>query len=347
VDDNYGEAFDVTATMGPACSDSNVIQNLIMVGVTSFRFPFAKETPAWQLKQAQLVRSIATQMNASVSTIMDLPGSQPRVKNDEEISVRRGDIIVLNVSGDALDARPNSHVFPVTNGALLLGSKPGDILVVGDGEQALLIEERLNTAIITRALLANQLKPNRGLTISGKESVSDCLSPLDVTYMEYLKSGAFDRVLVSFIKVSSDLDRLRSEIGKILAGSSIHPKIVGKIETKEAVENIDSILNSVDGILVGRGDLGLHLGIKDFFQAQEHVISVAIACGQYVQVGTHLLESAGEMWIPYRAELSDLSRLISAGVSGILLSAETTIGKDPVRTASIVRELVATYQPRR
>jgi pyruvate kinase len=342
------QTFDITATMGPSCSTEEIIGSMIGMGVTSFRFPFAKETPEWQVKQAFKVKEIAEKLGTRIDTIMDLPGSQPRTTNNSTIVVSAGDILALCFEPEreqVLETLPSEVLVGLSQGQKLADTHRGDILVVGDGELAFSIEKLDQQAIICKALLSGSLRPRRGVTIQGYSSIYNSLTESDIDCIKLLRTHQFDRVLLSFVNTRHDIQTVRSLVESLLEGGTWSPIISVKVETNQAIENIRDIVELADHIVVGRGDLALQTGILRFYEAQETAISTAIEMGKPVQVGTQLMESAGDNWLPYRAEISDTCALITKGISGILLSAETTIGKDPARVVGIISELAKRYHP--
>lgn len=336
--------FDIIVTMGPSIKDAEVIEELIRVGATGFRFPFAKETPQWQIDKAQRVRSVANRLKKEVQLIMDLPGSKPRTLNDNPMEFQKDERISIPLATELYsDTEGSSTVIPISETERFLSIRNGDTIVFGDGEIAFIVEKVTETHITARALIPGLLGTRRGLTIEKDASVYQSISEKDDEYILLNSEFKFDCIWVSFVKTSEEIEYVRNKLRQILREDSTSTRICAKIETREAVRNVEQIIKGVDCVLVARGDLALQTGLEDFYAAQEKIIKTAKSLAKPVIVGTQLLETVARYWTPNRAELSDVCAILSSGVNGLLLSAETTIGKDPIRTVTIAKKLADRY----
>lgn len=345
----YGhqQLFEIVATIGPSCKELMIIQDLINSGVTGFRFPFSKATPEWQTEMAHKVKQISDNLGKHVDLIMDLPGTKPRITNKNVIEISKDQIVQFVFTKQHI----SDHV--VNHANLILGvwnvpenflPQKEEIVLTGDGELAFEIQEILEDGIYAKSLTSGMLLPTRGFTIQGSDVINQFFSKEDEVFLSYFQDGDFNQLMVSFCRSEKDIEFIREKIGNVLSNSNRMPKIFAKIETEDAVRNLEEIVKVVDRVLVARGDLALQTGLCDFFEAQEKIINTTIKAKKPVIVGTQLLESAGNGWIPYRAELSDVSRLLSIGINGILLSAETSISKNPTRVVDILQQLIKKYR---
>jgi pyruvate kinase len=333
--------FEIIATMGPAISDISVIERLISAGVSGFRFPFAKETPQWQLDRAAAVRGVANSIGISVQLMMDIPGSQPRLQTDTPLLVNIGDEILL-VTRSLSPVTSAAIAVTVTGDPWFAYLQRGSILLTGDGDLAFEITAVSADRVSLKALLSGIVPQRAKVTVLGGASVSACLTVRDRELLALNSQMTFDSIMVSFVNTAQDIHDVRGILARLLPTSKPKPSICAKIETSEAVANIYSIVEAADYVLVARGDLAMHTGL-DFYAAQDTIINTSKRLHKPVYVGTQLLESAASRWIPHRAELSDLSALLTEGISGILLSAETTISSDPLRIVEVVKSLSLRY----
>jgi Pyruvate kinase len=334
--------FEIIATMGPSSSSVQIINGLIEHGVTAFRFPFSKETPQWQVKQAKTVKSVASGLNKNVKVIMDLPGNQPRTLNREAIHLLENDKVYFIYGSKELVSEEKHLIINIDTSEALGEIKVGSIIVAGDGEIAFQVTETGSGYYKAVSLLSGCLKQMRGLTVEGRGGAFESFSFKDREYLMYNKELLFDKILVSFVDRSKEVNEIRDYLHSIL-GSSVYPEIVSKIETVDAIKNIEDIIRVSDQLLIGRGDLALQSGIKDFYRYQMNAISMARKHNKPVYIGTQLMESADTNWTPYRAELSDICHLISSGIHGVMLSAETTVSQNPVKIVSLISKLFEEY----
>ncbi len=334
--------FEIIATMGPSCASEQIISCLIKHGVTAFRFPFSKETPRWQVNQAITVKKIASDMNKNVNVIMDLPGNQPRTLNQEPIHLEENDNVYFVYEPIEPINEKKDMIIHIDACKDLGEIQDGSIVVAGDGEIAFQVIETGRGYYKAVSLLTGCLKQKRGLTVEGGRGAYDSFSFKDKEYLTYNKEFLFDKILVSFVNRSKEVNEIREYLHSML-NSSVYPEIVSKIETVEAIKNIEDIIGGSDQLLIGRGDLALQSGAKDFYRYQIDAISMARKHNKPVYIGTQLMESADTNWTPYRAELSDICHLISSGIDGVLLSAETTVSRNPVKIVDLISKLFEEY----
>ena len=190
-----------------------------------------------------------------------------------------------------------------------------------------------------------RLGPCRGLTIQGEHSNFTTLTKQDQQSLALLADGAFTSVMLSFVESADTIHSVRRMIGAIVGRDRPPLEIIAKIETLTGVRCIAEICTAADRILLGRGDLLLSVGPIEFFSAAEAVIRAVTAAGKPLIVGTQLLNSMSDDWLPNRSELSHLSRLIANGVDGFLLSFETSAGRNPYGSIELIQALHRKYFP--
>ena len=325
---------ELIVTIGPSTQDEATLEQLLDLGVGQFRFAASKLTFDALRQQAERVCMVASRCGRNVQTWLDLPGTKPRLD--------------IAATGTVLAAGSHLHI-AFGEGAKqanlrVLGMDmdqmqivPGDVLVIGDGEQALETIALQDGGIDTVVLAGGKLGKAKGIAVVGKPVRHASLSPADVAILEQLAGNPFTGVIISFCETAADIHVVRD----LLTNGSM--RLIAKIETVAGAHNTRAIAAIADVVLLGRGDLLVDSGPIEFHACCEQILAQAHAVGKPVYVGTQLLPSLSTMWLPHRSELSCLSQLIADGVDGLMLANETSTGNAPLRTVAILGELIRRY----
>ncbi|MCT2582272.1 pyruvate kinase [Actinophytocola gossypii] len=337
----------VVATVGPACSSREVLGDLLKAGVDVFRFT-ASKTPVAQLAAlAEVVRELAADLGLPVELVLDLPGAKPRLTNDAYLDLAGVTELVLR-----FDAGPSDLTGPVPRlGVSGLGPgdpRPsvGDLVVIGDGEDALRIVEHAAGSCRAVPLTTGVIGIRRGLSFPGARDAGGAqeFTPYDLAGLRAMAGTPFDAVVISFAESADLVDRARAVLSEGVREGPL-PSVVAKVETATGAASADEVARAADGILLGRGDLLLDTGPVEFHAACRRVLDAARAIGCPVLVGTQLLTSLAAGWLPHRSELATVSGLLAEGVAGLMLSEETAGATDPVRAVTLLTGLRDRYAP--
>ena len=328
--------FDIVGTFSKMCDDREIIMDLVQGGITGFRFSFSKDTPAYHFNKAKEVIEIANNFGKEIEVIMDLPGIKPRIMC-KELEVHK-DRIYEFTSNQEADGLFVTHYYDISNIEI------GDIIITGDGELSFRVNETHESGFSGKAILSGILTNKRGITIEGKIKKARYLTEEE---KEFIKLNAenemiFNKIYYSFTDSSRCIHEVNDFCKEI--DDDYIPEMVPKIETISGVENLADILRSCNEILIGRGDLGIQSGLVNFYQYQQLAIRISKQYNKKTVIGTQLFEKATREWLPYRAEISDLSHLLSIGIDGILLEADTIAAKNPSRGMESILRLVEHYR---
>lgn len=332
----------VTVTVGPAIAAPEILGELMRREVSAFRFSGSKYTVAELNAMAVTVADAAYAAGRSVDLLLDLPGSKTRLTNDGGFPLKGADRVRV-----AFGPAPARRDLPLPEigmtgpplGALI---EVGDVLVLGDGENALRVEACFADHCIAIPLTTGELGRRKGVRIQGKRQAYQSLRPQDETVLQSFGEMAFTGVIVSFVEHAGVVERVRSLIGEGGSAGS-RPAVIAKVETRVGAQNAAAVAETADALLLGRGDLLLDAGEPDFYNLGEAVITAGQKAGRAVIVGTELLPSLSETWLPHRSELAYLCHLIDKDVDGLMLAKETTIGKQPLRTVDLINTLIRHY----
>ena len=318
----------INITVGPSVSDPATIRAGIEAGVRGFRVSAARNSPEKLGHWADLIRTAAAQARTEVQIHLDLPGPKTHLVTRHPVLLDRPVSIAY-----AADAQPDSDLY--LQGTMLTSLiAAGDVLIVGDGEDALLVERLTTGGCIVRPLTAGNLDGRFGVVKAQDGGASRGVGADVDPLLNVAASASYSAVLVSFTESADDVRRIRERT----------PLAVwAKIETAAGVASTQDIAVAADGVLLGRGDLLLDAGWVEYHAQEASALAQLRRLGKPFIVGTQLLTSLDGNWLPHRSELAYLSRLLEEGVGGVLLSDETIIGSQPLRAIETVRALIERY----
>jgi len=267
-----------------------------------------------------------------VGVLVDLPGPKIRTTPFPEggVSLVTGSTVVLSPHG--LAPRSTAEVIGVSLPELVETLQEGDRVALGDGGVALVCEERDGYSVKVRVIAGGKVQGRPGVTAPASRLSLTTPTPEDLQRLEVLLDEGIESVAVSFVRSAPDLEAVRA-----LTGTGVH--ICAKIETPEALEDIDNILRVTDTVMVARGDLGVRVALEDVPHIQKYLIRSAVAWGRPVITATQMLESMISSPVPTRAEVADVANAVFDGTSAVMLSGETAIGVDPVNAVATMARI--------
>ncbi len=311
----------IICTIGPATWDPNVMRALIENGMNCARVNGAFADPDELDKVAKLVRDVSNE----VSLMVDVKGPEVRMnKFATEKNIKPGDeIIIGNTEAD--------EIYPSNYKDLYTKLKPGQRLVIGDGDVELVLKQIEGDKMHCVVIYGKVLKPGKALNLPGAEIATEFLTEKDKINLEHSIKTGWDFVSASFVQTAESARKIREYITEICAkypGSQM--KLIAKIEDQQGFDNIDSILPEVDGVMIARGGLGVELGLERVPLVQRVLLKKCNEAGKPVISATQMLESMIENPRPTRAEASDVATSILLGSDCLMLSGESSAGKYPV-----------------
>jgi pyruvate kinase len=327
----------IVATLGPASSDDATITQLVEAGVDVFRLNFSHGNHLEYKDITLRVREISNTLNRPVSLLQDLQGPKIRIGR-----IAGGQIDLIPDQSLILTTRPvqgNSGSIPVDYNRLPEYVEKSSRILLDDGSIELVVEEITGTEIKTRVVIGGKLKSNKGINLPGTDVTLDVPTKKDISDLEFGLALGVDAVAQSFVKSSLDVENLRGQIQRI-APNQIDTPIIAKIERSTALDNLDQIVGSADGIMVARGDLGIEMSPEAVPIAQKMLISVANRHAKLVITATQMLESMINNPRPTRAETTDVANAIFDGTDAVMLSGETAVGNYPVRSVETMHKII-------
>jgi pyruvate kinase len=331
----------IVATIGPASDSLETLTSLIQAGVNVFRLNFSHGGHNSHRRTVEHIRQAAKGLDRNVAILQDLCGPKVRVgrmrDGGVELAAGQETLIVTH----EIEGTPEQ--FQTQYEALPGDVKPGNRILLDDGKLELAALETDGKAKIrARVVRGGLLKDHKGMNLPGVEVSCPSVTPKDIDDLRLGISLKVDFVALSFIRRPEDLRPVR----QILSYAGSAARVIAKIEKPEAIDRIDEIVKSADGIMVARGDLGIEMPIQRVPMLQKHLIRLANSQDRYVITATQMLESMTSNSIPTRAEVSDVANAIVDGSDAVMLSGETAAGFDPVgavRMMSSIAEVTEEY----
>ncbi|MCZ4313454.1 pyruvate kinase [Comamonadaceae bacterium G21597-S1] len=324
-------ATKIVATLGPASSDPDMLEQMIRAGVNVVRLNFSHGTAQDHVNRAQLVREAATRAGREVAIMADLQGPKIRVGKFAE-----GKVVLKAGAGFVLDA---SRTEPGDVDAVGLDYKSlprevraGDTLLLNDGLIVLTVDAIRGDAVHTTVKIGGELSNNKGINKLGGGLTAPALTAKDMDDIRTAMGLKADYVAVSFPKNATDMEMARQLCSVAAADMNHRPGLIAKIERAEAIPKLLEILLASDGIMVARGDLAVEVGNAAVPALQKRMIKLAREHDKVVITATQMMESMITNPVPTRAEVSDVANAVLDGTDAVMLSAETAAGKYPLET---------------
>lgn len=315
----------IVATLGPASETKKVVLEMAKAGMNVARINMSHGTYEEHVRRIQVVKEVREELDEPIAIMIDTRGPEIRLKtfeNDYAV-VKDGETFVIKHD----EVVGNSQMANVTCSDLYLRIKVGDVLLMCDGLVKMIVDNIENKDIYLKVLVGGVLSNSKSINVPNVYLDLPYLSDADKKDILFGIENDVDTIAASFVSTKEDLLSLRKFLFKN-NGNNID--IVAKIESAKSVENLDSILEATDGVMVARGDLGVEIPYEKLPYMQKVIIKKSREAGKRVITATEMLESMVNNPRPTRAETSDVANAVYDGTSAIMLSAESAIGKYPV-----------------
>ncbi len=323
----------IVATIGPATENKKTIEKMIKAGTNVFRLNFSHGNYEEHLNRIQLVRATAKKFEKPTAILQDLCGPKIRIGDfyKESIVLKNGQRFILTTKKCVGDEQ---RVF-INYKNLPKEIEKGAKIMLNDGKNELIVEKIAGDEIFCRILVGGEIKGRRGANFPGTSLKIGSLTFKDKKDIEFGVKYKVDFMAISFARAAADVLELKN----ILRKNNARILVVAKIETQEAIENIDEIIEAADGILVARGDLAVEGPLEHVPTLQKMIIKKSNAAGKPVITATQMLESMIKNPLPTRAEVNDVANAIIDGTDAVMLSEETTLGAYPVKAVEVMSRI--------
>ena len=323
----------IVATLGPACSNPEVLARMLAAGVDVVRLNFSHGAGSDHVERARLVRDVARAQGREVAIMADLQGPKIRIGRFAEgkVELAPGARFILDAECALGDATRVGLDYP----ELVHDVGPGSVLLLDDGLIKLDVETVEGSRIVTRVVLGGTLSNNKGINRMGGGLSAPALTPKDMEDMKTAAQLEADYLAVSFPKSKEDMYMAR----QLMRAAGGRAMLIAKIERAEAIPALEEIIDSSDGIMVARGDLAVEVGNAAVPGLQKRMLRAAREHNKVTITATQMMESMIHNPVPTRAEVSDVANAVLDGTDAVMLSAETAAGRYPVETVETMAQV--------
>lgn len=315
----------IICTMGPATDDPKVLKQLMLSGMNVARINFSHGTHEEQQVRIDAVKKMREELNLPIALLLDTKGPEVRTGNfeDGKILLEKGQTFRLTPD----DIMGNQEVTSITYHNLAKDVNVGNRILIDDGLIEMKVVNIDGKDVICQVLNSGPVSNHKSINVPDVELSMDYVSQKDIDDIIFGIENDFDFIAASFVRTAYDV----LDIKRILennGGENI--QIIAKIENRQGVDNIESILKVSDGIMVARGDMGVEISFDELPAIQKRIIKRCYTEGKKVITATQMLESITHNPRPTRAEISDVANAVYDGTSAVMLSGETAVGDYPV-----------------
>ena len=324
----------IIVTIGPTSRDPETLDALLGAGMDCARLNFSHGTLEEHGEVIRTLRELAKGRGRLVAILQDLGGLKLR------LGVMNGSVRLIPgemVSMVPEDSSDQPDVLPFPQPDILKNLRPGNIVYISDGTVSLEVVEAKEGRALLRVLNASGLLSSfKGVNLPGVTIDQPVLTEADKVAMRFGVEQGIDWVAVSFVRTLDDIKYAKDYLNSL--GS--RALVMAKLERGEGIDNIDSILEDVDGVMVARGDMGVEIPMERVPIVQKSLVKKANEAAKVSVIATQMLRSMVESPIPTRAEVSDITNAVLDGCDAILLSDETAVGQYPVETVKVAEATI-------
>jgi len=322
----------IIATVGPSCSKKDILQEMVDSGVGTFRINMSHGDIDSKKHLFKLVKSVKHPQGGHPAILADLCGPKIRIVDiSDNYTINDGATVTISNKEGLGD------IF-ITNSISLSNVTTDSKILINDGRVQLKVDEVIDSHTLRcKATIGGEIQKGKGVNFPGVSLGVPALTDQDKEDLRLALNEGSDWIALSFVRNASDID----EVHKIMDSLNIHLPVMAKIEKWEALEDLESITNAFDGLMVARGDLGVEIPSGKVPAAQKEIIALASASGKPAVIATQLLESMIESHTPTRAEVSDISNSVFDGVDCLMVTGETAMGKYPVEVIKTLNQIIS------
>ena len=324
----------IVCTMGPNTNSRDLMKKLIETGMDVARFNFSHGDHDEQKMRMDMLKELRKELKTPVAILLDTKGPEIRtgkLKDGKKVTLKEGDLYTLTTEEIVGDETRGY----INYAGLAEDVKPGDRILIDDGLIELHVREVNGTDIVCRIENGGELGEKKGVNVPGVRVKLPALTDKDKEDIRFGVDAGFDFVAASFVR---NADAIR-EIREILDEKGSAMQIIAKIENEEGIENIDSIIEASDGIMVARGDMGVEIPAEKVPHIQKMIIRKCNLACKVVITATQMLDSMIRNPRPTRAEVSDVANAVYEGTDAVMLSGETAMGSYPIEAVRMMSQI--------
>jgi pyruvate kinase len=325
----------IICTIGPASSNRTVLRKMMLAGMDVARLNFSHGSHSEHGKCIRTIKELNKKYRRKIRILQDLEGYRIRVgklKSTQGIILKKKQKVLLVNR----ETKGMGNVIPFDYHGVLTDIEPGNFIYIEDGSIVLKVKSSAARKLIAEVVVPGTVKEHKGINIPDVKLRFRGFTAKDRVDIEFGIRNKVDYIAQSFVRNEKDIMAVK-EITK-----ARHPscKIIAKIENREGIRNIDGILDTADGIMIARGDMGVSIPIYEIAVVQKKIIKKCIRKKKFVITATQMLESMTENVRPTRAEVTDISNAVIDGATMVMLSSETAVGRYPVESVKMMNQII-------
>ncbi len=333
----------IVATIGPASEDTDTLKHMIESGMNVARFNFSHGEHEWHKRVMKNVRKVSRKLNKPIAIVADLQGPRVRTLVKDSIKIKKGDVVrVFDVSTISKEKSINEEedkVVTLDCPGILKFLSVGSEILIEDGIIKIKVIDVVDTHILAEVINGDEIKNHKGVNIPDVDIPLPTLTRKDYQDLEFALGQDVDYIAMSFVRNAESLIEARKYMKKILGEFYKIPKIISKIEAKQAIKNLDEIIKVSDAIMVARGDLGIEVSQHRVSLLSKEIIKKSRSYLKPVIVATQMLASMEKNARPTRAEISDVTNAVVDHADAVMLSAESSVGDYPIESVGTMAEI--------
>ncbi len=325
----------IVCTIGPSSNNEETFKNMCLSGLNVARLNFSHGTHNQHKENFDMIKKVRTEFNIPIAIMLDTKGPECRIKTfkNGKVKINDGDIFTFT----SRDLEGDETIVSVNYENLAKDLNIGDTVLVNNGLVIFKVKELTDTDAICDIVVGGEMSDRKSMNFPNRVLNQTYLSEDDKADILFGIENDVDFVAASFVSTKEDVVSVRKFLNEN-GGEKI--EIIAKIENRTGVDNIEEICEVCDGIMIGRGDLGVEIPFTEIPAVQKYLITKCRLLGKRVITATEMLESMIHNPRPTRAEISDVANAVYDGTSAVMLSGESAAGKYPVETVRTMSEIV-------
>jgi pyruvate kinase len=315
----------IVCTIGPASCTPEVLRKMCLAGMNVARLNFSHGTQAEHREKIETIKQVREELGLPIAIMLDTKGPEYRIKTFEggKISLKEGDTFTFTSE----EIIGNRERVSVNYKGLIDDLQIGDRILLNNGLMVFEVIELTDIDAVCRVLVGGELSDRKSMSFPNKVLKQVYLSEQDKSDLLFGIENDVDFIACSFVSEKQNLLDVREFLH---AHGGNHIDLIAKIENRSGVDHIEEICSACDGIMIGRGDMGVEIPFEELPAIQKYLITKCRLLGKRVITATEMLESMIYNARPTRAEISDVANAVYDGTSAVMLSGETAAGKHPV-----------------
>ena len=332
----------IAVSVGPAVEKIPILVSLIKAGASIFRFNLKHSNHHWHSSCIKNIKKASKITGKPVAILLDLQGPEMRIGElpKEGIRAKRGSKVIF-IKKNLLSSFPEA--IPVSESFFQRRLIKGRRFFIDEARIELEVLKKKKDYVLAKVVRGGTIQGQKGINVPGMKISSPFLFAKDIKDLSFASRHEIDYLALSFVRSKKDIDILKREIKKL----SFSTKILAKIETRQALDNFEEILDSCNGIIIARGDLGIEIPLEQVPYYQKKIIKRCAEVGKPVITATQILESMCYNPFPTRAEVSDIANAVLDYTDAVMFARETTLGKYPLKTVSVTEKICRFWEEKR